>query len=326
MKIDSSRFHSGLMAIVIANVLFMSSGVQGQNLAGPPELMSYQGVVYQNANSTYSGTVDIEFRLYTTATGGTPIWGEEHEDVTITKGLFNVYLGDGAEIDAATPRGSLADAFKTSPLYLAVRVGVFAANTREKIVSVPYALTAKHANRTDKGVPTGTMLMYSGASAPDGWVFCDGSSLDAESNTAYEALWSAIGTTWGGSGKSSFKVPNMQNVTPVGVGAGSPNNDSTHGSNAQFPNSPRPVNTKYGAQRHTLTLSEMPSHTHDYQDKRLNGISAERVGGAYEVAVQLGDHNRTSDRTGGNSGDGNGNAEPHNNVQPSLYVNFIIKL
>jgi microcystin-dependent protein len=68
----------------------------------------------------------------------------------------------------------------------------------------------------DKGsVPTGTMLTYSGSSAPSGWLICDGSAI---SRTTYSSLFGVIGTTYGtGDGSSTFNIPNMKDKTVWGA-------------------------------------------------------------------------------------------------------------
>ena len=64
--------------------------------------------------------------------------------------------------------------------------------------------------------PSGTMTMYGGSFAPTGWLLCDGSEV---SRATYADLYAAIGTTWGsGNGSTTFNVPDMREVAPVGIG------------------------------------------------------------------------------------------------------------
>ncbi|MEO7328367.1 MAG: tail fiber protein [Minicystis sp.] len=65
--------------------------------------------------------------------------------------------------------------------------------------------------------PTGSVLMFAGAEAPSGWLLCDGSQV---SRATYASLFATIGTTYGaGNGSTTFHLPNLANVSPMGVGA-----------------------------------------------------------------------------------------------------------
>lgn len=67
--------------------------------------------------------------------------------------------------------------------------------------------------------PAGVISPYGGTAAPGGWVLCDGSTLNSVTSTQYAALFAAIGTTYGGSGASSFILPDLQGRMPVGKGS-----------------------------------------------------------------------------------------------------------
>jgi microcystin-dependent protein len=90
--------------------------------------------------------------------------------------------------------------------------------------------------------PAGVISQYAGTNAPTGYLLCQGQSV---STTTFAALFAAIGYNYGGSG-GSFNLPNLQNRVPVGRGTG------TFGS----------LNATGGAETHTLTVDQMPSHTH----------------------------------------------------------------
>jgi len=87
-------------------------------------------------------------------------------------------------------------------------------NTSEKAVKV----------RQDSNivgiVPTGIVMDFAGSSAPDGWLVCDGSTLDSVANTEYASLYAVIGTTYGGTGADDFKLPDAQGRMTIGVGSG----------------------------------------------------------------------------------------------------------
>lgn len=94
--------------------------------------------------------------------------------------------------------------------------------------------------------PTGTLIPFAGAVAPSGWLMCEGQAL---SRTTYVNLYNVIGTKFGaGDGSTTFNVPNLKGKVVVGV-------DSTDSDFAT-------LGSTGGAKEHTLTVSEMPTHTH----------------------------------------------------------------
>ncbi len=99
---------------------------------------------------------------------------------------------------------------------------------------------------TTSGVPVGTITQYAMNTAPAGWLLCDGSAV---SRTTYADLWSLIGPTYGsGNGSTTFNVPNLKGRIPVGLDATQTEFDT--------------LGETGGAKTHTLTSTEMPSHTH----------------------------------------------------------------
>lgn len=101
------------------------------------------------------------------------------------------------------------------------------------------------------GLPIGVMMAYGGISAPSGWLVCDGSAV---SRSTYANLFTAIGTTYGvGNGSTTFNLPNKSGRTSVGSGSYT---DPVSGLVS------RTQGTRLGAEKHVLTSTEMPSHTH----------------------------------------------------------------
>jgi microcystin-dependent protein len=92
-------------------------------------------------------------------------------------------------------------------------------------------------------VPAGIINQYGGSVAPDGYLLCSGQSVSTEE---YPALFQAIGYAYGGSGLN-FNVPNLQNRVPVGLGT-----------ETEFD----ALGETGGSKTHTLTVDQMPSHTH----------------------------------------------------------------
>jgi microcystin-dependent protein len=151
--------------------------------------------------------------------------------------------------------------------------------------------------------------------APKGWAFCNGQLMPLSQNTA---LFSLVGTTYGGDGKTTFGLPNLQGSAPMfwGQGPGLSLHD---------------LGETGGSETITLTQSEMPSHTHniradaadpaDVQAPSSAVVLARSSGGnAYGTSpsamVQLA--NAMVASVGGDL--------PHNNMQPYLTLNFCIAL
>lgn len=98
----------------------------------------------------------------------------------------------------------------------------------------------------DPGLPTGAITQYAGPTAPSGWLVCNGNAV---SRTTYASLWNVIGTTYGaGDGVNTFNLPNLKGNVPVGLNPDDTAFDA--------------LGETGGAKTHTLTTSEMPSHTH----------------------------------------------------------------
>ena len=147
-------------------------------------------------------------------------------------------------------------------------------------------------------IPVGFVGPYAGSSAPNGWLFCDGSAVN---RTAYAALFSAIGTTYGpGDGSTTFNLPDLRGRAPIGVGQGSGLTN-------------RALAASGGEEAHTLSAAEMPAHSHS---ALLQG------GGSGSGGYQGVPDNDASAQNMVNSTGGDG---AHNNMQPFLALNFIIK-
>lgn len=151
----------------------------------------------------------------------------------------------------------------------------------------------------------GQIIMYAKSTPPTGWLNCDGSAVD---RTVYAPLFALIGTTYGsGDGVSTFNLPNFNGRAPVGIGAADePTNTG-----------PWALGEKAGNDLHVLTEAELP----DIEMKVTLPMYDE--GGAFDDHIANGGSiaNKQVTIDLGNLGGGVG----HNNIQPSIGINFIIK-
>jgi microcystin-dependent protein len=186
----------------------------------------------------------------------------------------------------------------------------------------------------------GQIIMFAGNFAPRDWAFCDGELLPISQN---QSLYSILGTTYGGDGRTTFGLPDFRGRVPIGQGQG--NGLTT-----------RRMGEQIGIEDVTLSTAQMPIHSHaaettisgssvtaklkassaegttnvplnNYLAKPSNiGLQSinmydssadiEMASHAIEIDLSAVTANTTSDDTGGNSA--------HNNIQPSLVMNYII--
>ncbi len=146
--------------------------------------------------------------------------------------------------------------------------------------------------------------------APRGWAFCDGQILPISQN---QSLYSLLGTTYGGDGRTSFALPDLRGRTPIHVGS---SNGSIH-----------LLGQKGGEETHTLNAAEMPQHTHTLRASSQQGdapVANDHVLADSPVQLYTSPGNLVALRSGTVADVGGGQA--HNNMQPTLVVNFCIAL
>jgi len=152
------------------------------------------------------------------------------------------------------------------------------------------------------GVQTGAGFLWFTSVAPVGYLLCQGGTqLIAD----YPALAAVLGVTFGGDGVNTFGIPDFKGRTPVGSGTGDAS-DATIWTLAQ----------KKGAETHSLTGPEGPTHNH--------GFTAASNSTAGAAGAQAGSNSAIRQETSLVTLDA-GSGSPHNNIQPSLAINFIIK-
>ena len=142
--------------------------------------------------------------------------------------------------------------------------------------------------------------------APKGWAMANGQLLPINQN---QALFSLLGTTYGGNGQITFALPDLRGRTPIHFGAGFT------------------LGQKGGEEAHTITMQEMPMHTHFVNGTTTVGTlnnGNQNVLGVSQTPVYNGPLNLTTlDPTSVTNA---GGSQAHTNMQPYLGLNFIISL
>jgi microcystin-dependent protein len=156
--------------------------------------------------------------------------------------------------------------------------------------------------------------IFAGNFAPTGWAFCQGQLLPLSQNTA---LFSLLGTLYGGDGKSNFALPDLQGRAPMNQGQG-------QGLSQRF------IGEEDGAESVTLLPTEMPVHTHTLRASTGGASQLSPSGGVWSSAVGRTPpplYSTTQNTSmGPNALNVAGGGLPHNNMHPYLVLNFIIAL
>lgn len=148
--------------------------------------------------------------------------------------------------------------------------------------------------------------------APRGWAWCDGQLLPLSQNTA---LFSLLGTTYGGNGKSNFALPDLQGRAPMHPGQGP--GLSLHD-----------LGETGGSETVSLLESEMPAHSHAASASLADGTNQTPVGEQLAAGVGIGQYAAPGPLTSlsPNALAPAGGDQPHNNLQPFLTFYFCIAL
>lgn len=153
--------------------------------------------------------------------------------------------------------------------------------------------------------------LFSFVFAPKGWALCNGQLLPINQN---QALFSLLGTTYGGDGRVNFALPDLRGRVPIHVGNG------------------HTLGERGGASSHTITQSEMPTHTHsvNVSEKRATLVSPANATFGQTTSPQYsnGSPGATYENlsVGGPILTNIGGSQAHNNMQPYLTLSFCIAL
>lgn len=145
----------------------------------------------------------------------------------------------------------------------------------------------------------GQIILFAGNFAPEGWLLCDGSTLPIP---AYTALYSVIGTTYGGDGSRTFNLPDLRGRFPTQQGSG--NGLSAHS-----------LGEAGGAETVTLTVNNLPAHTHSIAGATGAASGTLKAIDTRATAAKVLDPDEVQP-TGGNA--------PFQTLSPFLALNFII--
>ncbi|MDR7316995.1 tail fiber protein [Brevibacillus nitrificans] len=159
----------------------------------------------------------------------------------------------------------------------------------------------------------GEIRMFAQNFAPKGWAMCNGQLLPINQ---YQALFSLLGTTYGGNGQTTFALPNLKGRAPVHYGQGT---SLSH----------IPLGDMRGEEAHTLTISEMPAHTHTVN---VSSGAAQKVSPSGSFWAARENSYATVDSSIPDMGLSPiavataGGSQPHQNMQPYTVMNFCIAI
>jgi len=158
----------------------------------------------------------------------------------------------------------------------------------------------------------GEIRMFGGSFAPAGWAFCNGATIPISEN---DALFTLIGTTYGGDGQETFQLPDLQGRLPMHQGTGKDGITYT-------------IGEKAGTETVTLSTQQMPAHTHALIASASPGTNAAPKDAV--VAKTTTGFLYINENPTGNMAPSAinpvGGSQPHENMQPYLCITFIISL
>ena len=157
----------------------------------------------------------------------------------------------------------------------------------------------------------GEIRMFGGNFAPAGWMFCEGQLLPISEN---ETLFQLIGTTYGGDGESTFQLPDLRGRLPIHQGT--------------FAGNTFQLAETGGAEEITLTVQQIPVHTHPFLAAQADGNQTPAEGALPATSQNVTPYVNLPPDTNmkATSVTPTGGSQPHSNFQPYLCIDFIISL
>ncbi|GGG84174.1 phage tail protein [Paenibacillus radicis (ex Gao et al. 2016)] len=158
----------------------------------------------------------------------------------------------------------------------------------------------------------GEIRMFGGNFAPAGWAFCNGQEISISEN---DTLFNLIGTTYGGDGTNTFKLPDLQGRIPIHLG-----NDEQNS---------YVIGQSAGVESTNLTVQQIPRHNHGLAARAEQGNTSNPSNAVLAMSSLTPYSQSGASSTGSmhaSSMAAAGGSQPHNNMQPYLCVNFIISL
>jgi microcystin-dependent protein len=230
-------------------------------------------------------------------------------EVTMASRRPRIQLSTAAP-DAEAPAAAVARRDFLARTAAAIGAGVLALAGRPALPGGDQARAATAAAEPY----VGEIMMFAGNFAPQGWAFCDGQLLSIAQNTA---LFSLLGTYYGGDGQTTFALPDLRGRLPMHTGSG------------PGPGlSPRSLGESGGTESVTLSSTQMPAHSHPLQVDNANGTTASPVG-TLLARDPSGTPAYGVNATGTLSAQAiasAGGSQPHQNMPPFLAINYCISL
>lgn len=239
-----------------------------------PRLINYQGRVTDHSGAPLNGSYQITFKIYDAENGGTLLWQETHAGALVQKGLVSLLLGSVNNLNLAFDQ----------PYYLEIKVEDEVLSPRQYLSAAGYAIraaTAEYASKAGEvdSLPAGCIIMWGGtiASIPSGWKLCDGTNGTPDLRDRF-----VVGASQDNGGVAKTNVSGA--LTQTG-----------------------------GEAKHTLTIEEIPAHTHSYRwypSWRFSGDSEWGAKGSPDDSHQTGSA---------------GGGQAHNNLPPYYALAYIMK-
>ena len=286
-------------------------------------------------NLTATGSAVNYMTVANAATAGSPsitaAGSDTNVDLLLAAKGSGVVKAGGVEIVTLTGTQSLSNKTIASPANVSATTGnaaIIAATGPDANIDIN--LTPKGSGSVLFGgtapifIPTGAVVPFAGASAPTGWILTFGQAV---SRTTYAALFAVIGTTYGsGDGSTTFNLPDLRGRVVAGeddMGGTSANRLTglSGGVNGDV------LGGTGGLETHTLTVAQIPLHGHPAYIS-TSGTDPNSTGGFAlnsESVSTYSAYTGSLSATPGQQIGGTGGGDSHNNVQPTIILNYIIK-